>query len=205
VILATGGFIGNSEMKEQYFGSDYRTEAVLTEDGSGIRMALAVGAATYNISMPGAVHIAQVKNIIRTDELTGDQKAMLTALALKGDSLVVGKSGNRFTNEASMFGLAFDNWKDGSYMFAIYSQDLLTTSRPTHRGPHSQISSNRECHGKGPRADLDKILEVGSSSKRVRADTLETRGEAGTPGLVETVAATIPMPPANRSLRQAPE
>jgi succinate dehydrogenase/fumarate reductase flavoprotein subunit/uncharacterized protein with FMN-binding domain len=193
VILATGGFIGNSEMKEQYFGSDYRTEAVLTEDGSGIRMALAVGAATYNISMPGAVHIAQVKNIIRTDELTGDQKAMLTALALKGDSLVVGKSGNRFTNEASMFGLAFDNWKDGSYMFAIYSQDLLDDIKANGIAvPYSQMFLKQgNVTEKVPVAELDKILEVGEQfGNVVRADTLEELAEKlGTPGLVETVAA----------------
>jgi succinate dehydrogenase/fumarate reductase flavoprotein subunit/uncharacterized protein with FMN-binding domain len=193
VILATGGFIGNSEMKEQYFGSDYRTEAVLTEDGSGIQMALSVGAATYNISMPGAVHIAQVKNIIRTDELTGDQKAMLTALALKGDSLVVGKSGNRFANEAGMFSLAFDNWKDGSYMFAIYSQDLLDDIKANGIAvPYSQMFLNQGIvTEKVPVADLDKILEVGEQfGNVVRADTLEELAEKlGTPGLVETVAA----------------
>ena len=191
VILATGGFIGNSEMKLEYFGSDYRVEGVMQDDGSGILMGLSAGAATYNIDMPAMVHIAQVKNIIRTDDLTLEQKAALTTLAQKPDSLIVGQSGTRFTNEAGMFGLAFDNWKDGGYFYAIYSQDLLDEIKAN--GVEHSIMQMFLSQGVAevgvPIADLDTILEVGEAfGNVVRADTLEELAEKlGTPGLVATV------------------
>ena len=191
VILATGGFIGSSEMKLEYFGSDYRVEGVMQDDGSGIRMGLAIGAGTYNIDMPAMVHIGQIKNIIRTDDLTLDQKSALTALAQKPDSLIVGQSGSRFTNEASPFGLAFDNWKDGGYFYAIYSQDLLDDIKA-----HGIAADFRQGFlGQGsttggvPIANLDTILDVGGKfGNVVRADTLEELAEKlGTPNLVQTV------------------
>jgi len=191
VILATGGFIGNSAMKLEYFGSDYRVEGVMQDNGAGIRMALAAGAGTYNIDMPAMVHIGQVKNIIRTDDLTLDQKAALTTLAQKSDSLIVGQSGSRFTSESAMFGLAFDNWKDGGYFYAIYSQDLLDDIKAN--GVEQSVMQMFLGQGSTPVgepiADLDDILEVGEKfGNVVRADTLEELAEKlGTPNLVQTV------------------
>lgn len=191
VILATGGFIGNTEMKEEYFGSNYRTEALTTEDGSGIEMALTAGAGTYNIDMPAMVHIGQVKNIIRTDELTGDQKAILTAMAQKSDSLIVGMSGKRFANEASFTGTAFDNWKDGGYFYSIYSQDILDNIKENGiEVPFSQMFLSQGTVTPGvPVEDLDQILEVGEQfGNVVRADTLEELAtKLNTPELVTTV------------------
>lgn len=191
VILATGGFIGNKEMKEKYFNSDYRTEALTTEDGSGISMGIDADAGTYNIDMPAMVHIGQVKNIIRNDELTGEQKATLTALAQKSDSLIVGMSGKRFTNEASPFGVAFDNWKDGGYFYSIYSQDQLDDIKENGISvPFSQMFLSQGTVTPGePITELDKILEVGEQTGNVvRADTLEELAtQLNTPELVSTV------------------
>ena len=191
VILATGGFIGNSEMKLKYFGSDYRVEGVMQDDGAGIQMALDAGAGTYNIDMPAMVHVGQVKNIIRTDDLTLDQKAALTTLAQKSDSLIVGQSGKRFTDESSMFGIAFDNWKDGGYFYAIYSQDLLDDIK--ENGVEQTVMQMFLGQGATevgvPIAELDMILAVGEQfGNVVRADTLEELAEKlGTPELVNTV------------------
>ncbi|GHV35480.1 hypothetical protein AGMMS4952_27750 [Spirochaetia bacterium] len=102
VILATGGFIGNPDMKRNHFGTSVRTEAVDTDQGDGITMAIRdASAGTYNIDMPAMVHIAQVQNIIQNKLFPNDPaldtkyKTTLTSLLLKGDNLVVGLKNTR--------------------------------------------------------------------------------------------------------------
>jgi hypothetical protein len=189
VILATGGFIGNSAMKNQYFGSDLREEAVHTDRGDGITMAINdAGAGTYNIDMPAIVHIAQVKNIIQRPivgtDLSGN--AILTNLLLKGDSLVVGLKegqagdlrGKRFSNEGSamMGGIAFENWKVGGYFAAIYSNDVLETYK-TDGMPFAAMVmflGQGAYTATDPIPNLDAILDTGAQyGNVVRADTLE--------------------------------
>jgi uncharacterized protein with FMN-binding domain len=192
VILATGGFIGNSAMKNQYFGSDLREEAVHTDRGDGITMAVNdAGAGTYNIDMPAMVHIAQVKNIIQrqiapTPAEDTAQKVILTNLLLKGDSLVVGLKegqagdlrGKRFSNEGSamMGGIAFENWKTGGYFAAIYSNDVLEA----YKTAGMPFAATVMFLGQGmytpgaPIPNLDEILEAGRQyGNVVRTDTLE--------------------------------
>ncbi|MDR0760709.1 MAG: FAD-binding protein [Treponema sp.] len=212
VILATGGFIGSRNMKMTHFGTDLREEAVHTDQGDGITMAINdAGANTYNITMPPMVHIAQVKNIV-SDTLFADSakdtlyKTVPSSLLLKGDSLVVGLHampnydldlrGKRFSNEASMMmgGIAFENWKVGGYYAAIFSNDVLADIKT--KG--AKFTSSPMFLGQGnppgpdvPIPDLDDILTV--SERRgnvVRAATLEALADAlGVPAanLKETV------------------
>ncbi len=93
VILATGGYIGNSNMVQQYLGDMPATLAYTINDGAGINMAVEAGAATYNIAAPPIIHITQVPNLIRNDDLSPEQKGILTALALAKDQLCVTKEG----------------------------------------------------------------------------------------------------------------
>ncbi|MDR0730075.1 MAG: FAD-binding protein, partial [Treponema sp.] len=149
VILATGGFIGNPSMSEEVYGTAWKAEAVETQRGDGIKMAKAVGAAEYNIKTPPAVHISNVKNIVRNKFLYDDRnedaraKSTVTSMLLKGDSMVVGLMdasdtyptvedyrGKRFCKEkaAEMFamtGLDFMSWAVGGYYAAIFSNDEL--------------------------------------------------------------------------------
>ncbi len=93
VILATGGYIGNSNMVQQYLGDIPATLAYTINDGAGINMAVEAGAATYNIAAPPIIHIIQVPNLIRNDDLSPEQKGILTALALAKDQLCVTTEG----------------------------------------------------------------------------------------------------------------
>ncbi|MDR3122389.1 MAG: FAD-binding protein [Treponema sp.] len=204
VILATGGFIGNYDMKMEHFNSNLRTEAVDTERGDGIKMALAQGAGAYNIDMPAMVHLTQVKNIIKTDVLTSDQKAVLTALLLRGDGLVVGLhdtpkygfslAGKRFANEADMTGVAFANWKVGGYFASIISDDVLAKIK-TAGMPFGATMLPFLIQGNyspnTPVPTLDTILSVGEKSGNVaRASTLEELAEKlGIAG--DTLRATV--------------
>jgi succinate dehydrogenase/fumarate reductase flavoprotein subunit/uncharacterized protein with FMN-binding domain len=189
VILATGGYIGNPEMTRQYLGTALSGEAVHTDRGDGIRMGLAAGAAPYNISMPAMVHIAQVKNIIQTDELTANQKAVLSALLLRGDGLVVGLhdmsvryganlAGKRFSNEASMMigGIAFENWRVGGHFASIISNDVLNSIKTAGMpfAPFVMFLAQGTYTANAAVPDLDTILSVGKAKGNVvEAATLE--------------------------------
>jgi hypothetical protein len=189
VILATGGFIGSRSMKLEHFGADMREEAVHTDQGDGITMAIRdANAGDYNITMPPMVHIAQVKNIIQTNDLTMDQKAVLSALLLRGDGLVVGLhnmanyglslAGKRFSNEASMMmgGIAFENWKVGGFYASIVSNDVLegmkTDGMPF--APFVMFLGQGTYAPNTPVPDMDTILSMGETyGNVVQAATLE--------------------------------
>jgi hypothetical protein len=196
VILAAGGFIGSRDMKLEYYGADVREEAVHTDRGDGIAMGLAAGAGTYNIDMPGTVHIAQVKNIVQEklfDDPAKDTlyKTVVTNLLLKGDSLVVALNqgqtgdlrGKRFTNESGMFqpGIAFDSWKAGGFFAAIYSKNVLDDIKAN--GYKFTAMTMFLGQGNPPAAgtaitDLDDILAKGAAQGNVvtaaTLDELET-------------------------------
>ena len=179
VILATGGFLGNSEMTEEYMGGTFTADAMLQNDGAGIQMAMAQGAATYNIGMPGMVHIAQTKTIIKNDDLTADQKAVLTGMVLSPESMIVGTDGTRFMSEAG--NIAFDNWMGGDTYYAIYSQaqiDSFKTSGMLSPGTPMFLAQGGTVEANTPITDLDTILSVGESyGIVVKADTMEELAE----------------------------
>lgn len=192
VILATGGYIGDAEMSKKYLGSVYNSEAMLQNNGAGIKMAMAVGAATYNIDMPPMVHIAQTKTIIRNDDLNPDGKAVLSAFVLKSDCMFTDPNGERFMSEAG--NIAFDNWKAGGTYYAIYSQaqmdeykanGMKIVAAPMFLNQGGKLEANT------PIADLDNILKVGEQyGIVVKADTMEDLAKKlNAPKLVESAKA----------------
>ncbi|MGI6151762.1 MAG: FAD-binding protein [Christensenellales bacterium] len=191
VILATGGYIGDDDMCMEYLGSIYNTEAMLQNDGAGIKMAMAVGAATYNIDMPPMVHIAQTKTLIRNDDLDPAGKAVLSAFVLKPDCMFTDPDGQRFMNEQG--NIAFDNWKAGGTYYAIYSQaqmdeyknnGMKIVAGPMFMGQGGVVEAEK------PIADLDHILEVGERyGIVVKGDTMEElANKLNAPKLVESAA-----------------
>ncbi|MDO4867639.1 MAG: FMN-binding protein [Clostridia bacterium] len=98
IILATGGFLGNDEMMVEYLGSTVNAIGDTVNKGAGIKMGQSAGGALYMMGTLPMVHISQVKNIIRTDDLTADQKAILTALALTTDRPMITTTGEPWGN-----------------------------------------------------------------------------------------------------------
>ena len=80
IILATGGYVGNAEMCEEHWGRTLNTVAQTTSDGTGINMGISAGGATYMLGVDPMIHIQQIPNMIKNDDLTADQKALLTNL-----------------------------------------------------------------------------------------------------------------------------
>ncbi|MCR5290002.1 MAG: FAD-binding protein [Treponema sp.] len=165
VILATGGFIGDPEMSKKYLGGVWHTRALTQCDGAGIKMAQALGAALYNPDVAPVAHIAHLENIIRTDELTKDQKAILTSMVLDKNTLLVDGKGAYFNDQVGKL-IAFDSWKAGPNYYAIYTEEqmkgikekgLAKINVPTFYAQGGNPAANV------PVADLDKIIEVATA------------------------------------------
>jgi hypothetical protein len=209
VILATGGFIGNPSMSEEVYGTAWKAEAVETQRGDGIKMAKAVGAAEYNIKTPPAVHISNVKNIIRNKFLYDDRekdaqaKSTVTSMLLKGDSMVVGLldasgtyptvedyRGKRFSKEKAnemfaMTGLDFMSWAVGGYYAAIFSNDEIARIkaeglRDTQDTMFWMVQGGLPA-ANAPISDIDEIIDAAvSRGNAVKGATLaELAGKLG--------------------------
>ena len=176
VILATGGYIGNAALCEEYIHGVWNTEAMTQCDGAGILMAQeAVNAALYNMDVVPVSHIAQIYNLIRNDDLTPSQKAVLSSLALDKNYPVVGADGVPVNDRIGAF-FAFDVWAAGPTYYVIYSEQemegfkengLTSANSPMFMGQGGYASSGQ------PMVDLDEILEVGQAYGDVfKADSL---------------------------------
>ncbi len=145
VVLAGGGFAGNTEMEEQYLTNEYypikgawNLFGCAQNDGKTIEMALDAGAGTYNISVPPMVHIGGIPVLMHdypVNQIDGqiDIWTHRTAtwslndipmvMALSPDTMAVNMEGKRFTDES---GLAMmDPWKAGPNFYSIWSDSRI--------------------------------------------------------------------------------
>ncbi len=192
VILATGGYAGDAEFSNEYIHGVWKTEAMTQCDGAGIRMAQkAVNANLYNMDVVPVSHIAQVYNIIRNDDLTKDQKAVLTSLVLDNKYPVIGENGKRVNDKIGMF-FSFDCWAAGPTYYVIYTEDDINTFKTeglVNANTPMFLAQGGTVEAGKPVEDLDKILEVGETYGNViKADSLaDLAGKINVPNLAELV------------------
>lgn len=194
VILATGGFIGNDEMCNEYLGGVWRTDAMTQCNGAGILMAEdAVDAALYNPDVAPVSHIAQVYNIVKNDDLTKDQKAILTSLVLDTTKPIVSADGTSVNDKIGMF-IAFDVWQAGPTYYVIYTQeqmDAIKANGLEMANTPMFMAQGGTVEAGVPVTDLDTILSVGETYGDVfKADSLEALAEQlNMPNLTASVEA----------------
>ena len=178
VILATGGYIGNEEMVLENWEAMPNTVASLVNDGTGIQMGLAAGGTTYMMGVAPMIHILQVPNLIKNDDLTADQKAILSALALvKGETSVTvnGEALDPTLSEAMIPEYKYYNVYTAEQIEAYKNEGLsenfaTATSMFLGQGGSFEVGQ--------PIADLDTILEVGQQYKNVlKADSIQSLAE----------------------------
>ncbi len=119
VILATGGFIANADMMMENFGATTQILGWTLCDGSGIQLGQSVGGATYNLDVLPMIHITQMPNIIRNDDLTPDQKAILAALCLVSDETAVTVDGEPWDATTEMAEIP------GFRYYVVYTQEQI--------------------------------------------------------------------------------
>ena len=173
IILATGGFLGNDAMMKQYLGATVNAIGDTVNKGAGILMGQSAGGALYMMGTLPMVHISQVANLIRTDDLTADQKTILSALALTTDMPMVTTEGKPWGN-ANQSGTT-DEGLDVEIVFApnymyynIYTQADIDAirekglSEAQSRATSMFLSQGGALPEPGtPVADIDEILGVG--------------------------------------------
>ena len=173
VILATGGFLGNEEMMTEYLGTPVNIIGAATCDGTGIQMGMSAGGATYMMGTLPMVHISQVNNLIRNDDLTADQKAILSALALTMDQPMVTVEGNPWgnVNQSGTVdeGISVEIVFAPDYKYhVIYTQADIDAIRTTGLSEAQSKATSMFLSQGGvlpapgtPVADIDEILSVG--------------------------------------------
>ena len=173
VILATGGFLGNEEMMTEYLGTPVNIIGAATCDGTGIQMGISAGGATYMMGTLPMVHISQVNTLIRNDDLTADQKAILSALALTMDQPMVTVEGNPWgnVNQSGTVdeGISVEIVFAPDYKYhVIYTQADIDAIRTTglseaqSKATSMFLSQGGKLPEAGtPVADIDEILAVG--------------------------------------------
>ena len=180
VILATGGYVGNAEMQREYLGGAWRSFALDQNDGAGLQMGQAVGGSLFNIHMPPMQHVASSAVLLGDDSgLTADDKAVLAAMVLNPDTMVVDTTGKRFLNESGV--IAFDSWQAGPFYYTIFSQDQIEqykeqglsfaeTPRYVHQGGKVTVGE--------PITNIETIMDVAvANGAAFKADTLEGLAE----------------------------
>ena len=163
----------------EVYGSNINAMGDTVNDGTGIRMGLSAGGATYALHTMPMVHISQVANLIRTDDLTPDQKAILTALALTTDMPMVTTGGEPWGNtnqtgtEDDKVSVEIVFAPDFMY-YNVYTQADIDSIRENGLS-EAQSHATSFFLGQGgtlpeagtPVADIDEILTVGASFKDV--------------------------------------
>lgn len=152
VVIATGGFLGNKEMTNEYLSDEYyplkgawKVYGSYGNDGKMIQSAIDMGAATYNIGMPPEVHMSGTPMFIphsygfainrvegQKSFNTGRQCVWSVAdlpmfLGITPNSLAVGVDGERFTAETGVAML--DPWIAGPNFYSIWSSDQINNVR----------------------------------------------------------------------------
>lgn len=214
VILATGGFMGSNEMMLETFGATVNPIGDTVNDGAGIRMGISAGGATYMMKTLPMVHVSQVANLIRTDDLTPDQKAILSALALTTDMPMVTTLGEPWgnTNQSG----TVDEDVSVEIVFApdfmyynIFTQADIDKIRTEGLSEAQAVATSRFLSQGGTLpeagtavADIDEILSVGEKYNDVisAGSIAELAGKIGcsadvlseTLGGVETTYYAVP-------------
>ncbi|WP_172642069.1 FAD-binding protein [Desulfitobacterium hafniense] len=164
VILATGGFIGNADMMNEYLDGPANTIALTVDDGDGINLGLSAGGALMNPDVPPMVHINQVANLIKNNDLDANGKQVLTSLAIATDALAVDRTG-KLWNTKEEISLApryrYYNIYTAAQIEDIKTKGLKKVNKSMFLDQGGTVEAGK------PIANIDEILEVGADYQNV--------------------------------------
>lgn len=216
VIMATGGFLSNSEMTTKYLSDEYYPLSgtwdmvgMKQNDGALLESAIENGAGTYNIGMCPAVHIIGSAGFLTSFEYhTIDDKLCMQTMkptrwtegdlphymGVAPDSLAVDMTGKRMTDESH---LNFNSWVSGPNFWSIYSDDQVKAieERGLRTDPAYMMTVNLGACGWAPTGtpitNAHEVLDAAVKAGYVfKADTIEELAEQ-TGMDPETLKATV--------------
>mgnify|MGYP002512281697 CR=1 FL=1 len=181
VILATGGYIGDDDLVKENFGTTLNTVAATINDGAGIKMGLSAGGTTYNMGVDPMIHILQIPNLIKNDDLTPDQKAVLSALALVTGEKVVSIEGE--TLDLNAIGTTNICSIPGYRYYVVYTQEQIDSYKENGLTENFATATSMFMGQGGelvtgtPVEDMDTILDMGIQYKNVLKGSVKELAE----------------------------
>lgn len=181
VILACGGYIGNAEMTTEYTGWTWNTKGMTQSDGFAIAEGLELGGALYNEDVAVEDHIAQVDPIIRDDEVSNDDKAILTSLVQDLNYTMIDSYGELFDANYNGLGISFNAWEAGRNYYVLINEEeyesiktngLISFIQPMFFNQGGTYEEGT------PVENLDDIMAIGQQAGNVFiADSLDDLSE----------------------------
>ncbi|MGI1659293.1 MAG: FAD-binding protein [Desulfitobacterium sp.] len=176
VILATGGFIGNADMMNEYLDGPTNTVAMTVDDGDGIKLGVSAGGALMNLDIPPMVHINQVANLIKNNDLDANGKQILTSLAIATDALAVDGTGKLWNTKEEIC-LApqyrYYNIYTAAQIEAIKTKGLTKVNKSMFMDQGGTVEAGQ------PIPNIEEILKVGTDYKNVlRAESIDDLAKA---------------------------
>ncbi len=189
VIIATGGFVGNSEMiKEALNGVSVNAAGYNSNTGDGINMAWDIGAASRGL----AAMVAHTFSVEGNGKVEGDYEFMELYQATNSVAYMpiipwVNASGVRFANEDIVYDRALSSNSviaQGNFAYFLYNEKLLETLET--KGARAAGMKDKIAMGPMPEITpmdsgwsrlteiVDKMVEGGYV---VKADTVEALAE----------------------------
>jgi 3-oxosteroid 1-dehydrogenase len=172
VVLATGGFEWNEELKRTFLrGALTHPVSIPTNEGDGLIMAMRIGAALQNMREAWWSPVAELP-----EGMNSMNRMMINADRTRPRSIIVNKKGRRFTNEAASY----------NAIGGAFHQEEVTSFEYANL-PSWLIFDNEYFRKFG---SAGRKLDAGEANWLTKADSLEELAEKlGVPGdeLVSTV------------------
>ena len=146
-------------------------------DGFAIREALKLGGALYNPDVAVEDHIAQLDNIIRSDDYSNNDKSILVSLVLDLNYQMIDSRGNSFDANYNGLGIAFNAWEAGANYYVLINEDeynaIKTNGLISFNSPMFFNQGGEYTDGT-PVSNLDDIMKMGEAYNDVIvADSLD--------------------------------
>lgn len=166
IILATGGYIGNSELCLKYTDNVWHTKAMTQCDGFGLIQALKLGGNEYNPDVAVEDHIAALNNIIRDSSVSVEDKALLNSLVTDSEYTMIDSKGEAFDPDYNGLGIDFNAWEAGSNYYVILNEDEYNKIKSEGltrfvENANGFLSQGGKVEVNVPIENLDEILEIG--------------------------------------------
>ncbi len=174
VVLADGGYIGNAEMTQKYTGAVWHTKGMTQCKGFGILEAMDLGAALYNPDVAVEDHIANLDNIIRSDDYSMTDKSILASLVNDMSYQMIDSEGNAFDPNYNGLGISFNAWEAGANYYVLLNEEeynaIKNEGYSTYTIPmfFGQVTADTTEFTNGdPVSNLDDIMEMGQKFRDV--------------------------------------
>ena len=202
VILATGGFGGNTEMTKEYTGNTMNLYGMYQNDGTMLKYAIDnLNADTYNIGTAGIAHAARTTTDLKDSTIIPSHQKTLDAIVDSTDVLHVDETGKRFCQADRTEDITENAYKAGDYFWSIITDEYISDIKENGLNqvyvmlnvqddsmpisammdPSVEIpeeSAKYILQAGDPITDIDEIISIGEEMGIVvEADSVEELGE----------------------------